>query len=107
PFGADRLAVFGNSVKQNATIFVQSPVSVKGITFDNSDYRYAIAGDATVTLDDSNNSLAIISVAAGQHEIQTPLSLADNLLISAGAGARLDLNNRVSLNGHHMLVSGG
>jgi hypothetical protein len=107
PVGSDRTAVFGAGINQNATIAVPSPVSVKSLRFDNAVFRYAVAGISTLTLDDVNNVQASIDVLSGQHQIQTPLSLADDALISASAGTRLELNNQVSLNGHTLTISGG
>jgi len=107
PVGNDRTARFGAGLMQNATIVATAPVSAKSIQFDNGAFSYAVAGTSTVTLDDVNNVQASIEVAAGQHQIQTPLSLADNTLIVAAPDTRLDFNNVVSLNGRTLSISGG
>jgi hypothetical protein len=106
PTGNNLTAIFGSSLVQPvATVFTDEGVRVKELRFDNLN-RYVLAGAAQVTLEaDTGN--AQINVLQGTHEIQVPLSLADDVTASVNAGATLNVNAPVHLNGHDFNTSGG
>jgi hypothetical protein len=75
------------------------------LVFDNAN-KYAIAGTGTLTLE-ANTGNAEIAVQAGSHEIQAATTLTTtNLAISTVATSRLDINNRLNLNGRTMTITG-
>ncbi|MCC6494056.1 MAG: hypothetical protein IT424_13665 [Pirellulales bacterium] len=107
PVGADRTAIFGSGLTQHATVVLSQPLTAKALQFNNPIFHYAVAGASALTLDDLDNVRATVDVVAGQHQIQTPLNLADDAVFSAAPGSRLDLNNAVALNGHTLTITGG
>jgi hypothetical protein len=79
-------------------------VTAKELRFNNTN-KYVLAGAGQITLDaDAGN--ALITVQSGNHEIQVPLSLADDVTASAPAGSTLNINSTVRLNGHAFNTSG-
>jgi hypothetical protein len=105
PNANNHIVRFGSSITAASTVYTDVNVMAKRLEFNNAN-KYALAGTGTITLDaDTGN--AQIGVLLGSHEIQTPLALLnDNLDVSAAAGARLDINNRLNLNGKTMTITG-
>jgi hypothetical protein len=99
-------ASFGSVVTGGvATVFTDANVTVKELEFNNATSRYVVAGAAQITLEaDSGN--ALIDVQSGTHEIQVPLSLADNVTATAAAGTTLNINATVLLNGNSFGIGG-
>jgi hypothetical protein len=83
---------FGQSTSGPATVFTNSAVKAKSLTFDNDD-QYAISGAGTITLE-ADAGTPSIQVNAGSHEIQVGIAIASNATITAAPGTRLDFNNQ-------------
>ena len=96
---------FGSAITAASTVYADTNVMAKRLEFNNAN-KYVVGGAGTITLDaDSGN--AQIGVLLGSHEIQASLALLnDNLDVSAAAGTRLDINNRLNLNGKTMNITG-
>lgn len=95
---------FEGAIAAPATVYTDSDVTAKQLQFDSAN-KYAIAGTGILTLEaDSGN--AGIQVAQGSHEIQTQLVLNSTADFSAATGGRLDINNRLNLNGQTLNTSG-
>jgi hypothetical protein len=105
PNGNTAIVRFGSAITAASTVYTDTNVMAKRLEFNNAN-KYAVAGTGTITLDaDSGN--AQIGVLLGSHEIQASLALLnDNLDVSAAAGTRLDINNRLNLNGKTMNITG-
>lgn len=102
-------AIFGNVISLPTTVTVDSPVTVKSIQF-NSNKGYAIAGHASLTLaaDSGNASIDVMQAASsGLHQFQTSVALGSNTTVNVAAGAELDFNNTLNLNGHTLNISSG
>lgn len=101
-------AIFGPGATTPQTVFTNSVQTVNGLRFDNVN-KYAIAGQGSVAL--KANTLGgtvnpTISVLAGSHELQLPVTLLDNTTVTVTAGAQLDVNNYVALGGKTLTTSG-
>jgi hypothetical protein len=78
-------ATFGNVISAPRTVTLDAPVTVGRIDFDSAN-AYAIAGTNALTLDGASGE-AQINVAAGSHLINTPVTLADDALITVTPAA--------------------
>jgi len=110
PPGADNLAIFGGSIESNSTVFVDSPVSVTAIRFDNGVNSYVIAGSAPVDLVPGTTLIPgdpEIEALAGTHEFQARVNLSGNTTANISSGATVEFNNRLSLNGNTLMKTGG
>lgn len=97
-------AILGNAIASRATVVVQSPITLKSIQF-NSSQSYVLAGTGSLHFA-ADAGEALIENVQGSHQIQIPVSLDTNTAIHAAAGTTLEINNRLSLNGHNLLKSG-
>jgi hypothetical protein len=89
---------------ETSTVTVDSTVTARELHFD-SEFPYILAGAGTIILD-ANSSAGRIEVQSGNHEIQVPLSLADNVSVSAALGAVLNVSMPTLLNGHTFNITG-
>ena len=102
-------AILGGVNSQPSTITVDSPVTVKTIQF-NSDQGFAVSGLAGLILaaDSGNASIDVLQAAtAGWHQFQTAVTLGSNTTINVAAGAELDFNNSLNLNGRTLNIISG
>ncbi|MCA9189908.1 MAG: hypothetical protein KDA99_29995, partial [Planctomycetales bacterium] len=97
--------LFGSAITAPKTVYSDSAVAAKSITFDNAN-KYAVAGTGGVTLAANTGSASLI-VSQGSHEFQTSLTLASNTTANAAANTKLDINNTLDLGGHTLTISGG
>ena len=91
---------------RDTTIYADQDKTVGTVIFDNAN-RYAITGHGTfdfATLDGSN---ALIDVLRGDHEFQTTVALNANLDINVAAGASIEFNNDLLLQGNNLSIGGG
>jgi len=86
-------AVFGSTITQPRTVYTNTDVTAKTVTFDNAN-GYTIGGGGTVNLQ-SGSGDAEINVGQGSHQFQTELNLLSNLEIEVASSASLTLQNRV------------
>jgi hypothetical protein len=102
-------AILGGVNSQPSTITVDSPVTVKTIQFD-SDQGFAVSGLAGLTLaaDSGSASIDVLQAAtAGRHQFQTAVTLGSNTTINVAAGAKLDFNSSLNLNGRTLSINSG
>ena len=97
-------AIFGGIISSPATVTVDAPVTVKGISFDNSN-TYAIAGTSNVNLD-ADTGDAALDVLDGDHQFQVPVTLNDNTVVDIAAGSSLSFNHELNLGGNTLTKSG-
>ena len=111
PNANDESAFFGPAISSTQTVFTNSAVTVKAITFGDADagtvqQSYVIAGQGSVTLD-SDTSLSMISVLEGSHQFQAVVNLNNATDVDAAAGTTLTFNNELNLGGNTLTKSGG
>ncbi len=99
PNGVGAQGNFFNVINQARTVTVDGAFTAGSLTF-NSAYTYTLASDGVAGhgINLSNSGTANISVIAGGHLISAPLSLTDNLLVSAFAGTSLTISGAISEN---------
>ena len=99
------VAVLGPALTTGTSIvYTNQAVKVKELRFDNVN-KYIVAGAGSIDLDTTAGNAAI-NVLQGAHEIQAPLSLSDNTVATAQAGASLTINAPIYLNGKTFTTSG-
>ncbi|WP_428940343.1 family 16 glycosylhydrolase [Fontivita pretiosa] len=93
PNSVGAAARFAGAIAQPATVTVDTPITVGGITFDNASHDYTIAGSQTLTLNTTGGAInTTLDVAAGHHAITAPLLFMRNAAVnvsSAQASLRL------------------
>ena len=108
PNGTAESAVFGDVITSPRTISADQPVTVKAITFENTN-TYVIAGAEAINLN-SNDDTATVTVTggamAGNHQFQAAVNLVDNTNVIVGDGASLEFVNRLDLGGNSMTKTG-
>jgi len=109
PNAAGAGAVFSASTAAAVIITLDKPQTVGTLQFGNSGnasvgYTLSGSGSNTLTLNNSG-SAATITVANGSHDIDAPVILADNLLVT-GSG-KLAFGNSSSISGSSSLTMSG
>ena len=97
-------AILGSAIMQPRTVVVSSAVTMKSLQIDNGS-SYAVAGPGSLNLD-ANTGIATIDVVQGSHQIQAVINLHDNTTANVQAGAVLEINNRLNLQGHTLTKTG-
>ena len=97
-------AIFGGLISSPATVTVDAPVTVKGITFDSSN-TYAIAGTSNVNLDAETGDAAL-NVLDGHHQFVLPVTLNDDTVVDVAAGSSLSFNHDLNLGGYTLTKTG-
>jgi hypothetical protein len=108
PNGSDQNAIFGNAITAARTVVTDDSVTVKAITFANTN-SYIIAGAGDVTLEaDSGDSAITVSggMDAGSHQFQAVVNLANTTNVDIGSGAELVFNNALNLHGNNINKTG-
>lgn len=106
--GNGQIAIFGAGATTPQTVFANTVQTVNGLRFDNAN-KYAIGGQGSVALKANTIGGVVnptINVISGSHELQLPVNIVDNTTVTVNAGAQLDVNNNVSLNGKSLTTSG-
>ncbi|MEM8681039.1 MAG: hypothetical protein AAGF97_16970 [Planctomycetota bacterium] len=101
-------ATFGGAITASRTVVTDEAVTVKAVTFANTN-SYVIGGAGSVTLEaDSGNASITVngSADAGSHQFQAVVNVASNTDIDVGAGAELVFNNALNLNGNTVNKTG-
>jgi hypothetical protein len=96
--------IFDQVTGQATTVTADLPVTVKRITFDTAD-TFALAGTATFTLD-ADVGDAAVEVLAGTHKMQAVVDMQVNTTADVAAGAVLEFNNDLNLNGNTLTKTG-
>ncbi|BBO35194.1 beta strand repeat-containing protein [Lacipirellula parvula] len=100
--------VFGNVITSPQTVYTTSTRNVNSIEFA-SGQTYAIAGTGSIALQTDNSGAPVapvIRVTSGSHQIQVPVSLVNSASVIASAGASIDFNNEINLNGNTLTLTG-
>jgi hypothetical protein len=104
PNSNETTAILGGSLTSRSTVVLQSAITLKSLQFDSVN-SYALAGLGSIHLAASSGQPLIENVR-GSHQIQVPVSLNADTLLQSSAGTFLEINNRLDLNGHDLVVSG-
>ena len=84
PNAAGDVATFGPVISQPRTVTIDEPTVFGQVVLDST-CGYTLSGSNTLTLDNSGSG-ATITVLSGQHVINAPVVLADNLVVQSGGG---------------------
>ena len=111
---ADTLnAILGGSIVANASVTVDGAITVKAITFANTN-RYVVTGSADITLDADDDMPTILVQDSDQnpgtaehHEFKLPVSFADPITITTESSTSLDFDDVVNLNGNPVTIAPG
>lgn len=99
-------ALFQTAPSTTVSLNGSSP-TLAGITFNNGAATYAIAPGSGGALQMSNGGAnATIQVAAGNHGIQSPVTLVSNLSIDTAAASSLTISGGVSGSGKSLVKTG-
>jgi len=104
PDGNDQEATFGGVISSPRTVFTETDVTVKSITFHNAS-QYVVAGNGSLNLE-SNSGNAALTVAQGSHQLQLAVNLATDSDADISVGQSLEFANRLNLNGHKLTKLG-
>jgi len=98
---ANHTVTFGPIIESRSTVFTNSDVTVRAITFDNSN-SYNVSGHGTISLVQGTAAGApvqsSITVSEGSHQFQAPVSLQNDTSLDVASGATLTFNNALNLN---------
>jgi len=111
--GNDHNVTFAGAISAPRTVFTDAAVTVKSITFGDTDggaaqQSYAIAGNSqagSVNLE-SDTSLSTISVLEGSHEFQAVVNLGNAADIDTASGTSLTFTNSLNLAGNTLNKTG-
>ena len=104
PDGNDQEATLGGVISSPRTVFTETDVTVKSITFHNAS-QYVVAGNGSLNLE-SNSGNAALTVAQGSHQLQLAVNLATDSDADISVGGSLEFANRLNLNGHKLTKLG-
>jgi hypothetical protein len=104
PAAAGAVTRFGSALTADATVNVDSPVSVAGMLFDHT-YRYTLDG-AAVTFAPAAGD-ASLTVARGAHTLAGPLTLNAGTLAAIAPDAALTVADQISGAGFLTVDGGG
>ena len=104
PNANNESAIFAGGITSPHTVFTDTAVTVKGITFDN-DNTYVIAGAGSVTLSSDTNT-STIDVLQGDHQFQAVVNLSNATEVHVAAGSTLTFNNALNLGGNTLTKTG-
>jgi hypothetical protein len=97
-------AIFGSAIPDSRTVFADTPVRAKSVTFDNTN-EYVVMGNGSLTLD-ADTGTALVDVQTGSHRIQLPITLADATTVNVEAGTTLIFAGDVNLDVHDLTTQG-
>ena len=100
---------FGSIISSRSTVFTDSDVSVRTITFNSSE-SYNISGHGTISLvqgtANQRPTQSSITVAEGSHQFQAPVSLQITTSLDVAREATLTFNNGLNLNNNGLTKIG-
>jgi len=110
PNANDESAFFGPAISSTQTVFTNSAVTVKAITFGDADagtvqQSYVIAGQGSVDLE-SDTSTSTVSVLEGSHQFQMIVNLNNATDVDVAPATTLDFDNALNLNGFTLTKTG-
>ncbi len=104
PDGNDQEATLGGAISSPRTVFTETDVTVKSVTFHNAS-QYVVAGNGSLNLE-SNSGNAALTVAEGSHQLQLATNLATDTDADISTDGSLEFANRLNLNGHKLTKLG-
>ena len=104
---ANHTATFGSAITSDRTVITETAVSVRAITFDNSN-TYSIAGNGSVNLIAATVTelSTAISTLQGTHQFQAVVNLHNNTTVSIASASSLEFVNRLKLNNNTLTKTG-
>jgi hypothetical protein len=109
PAGAGDIASFGNIITANRTVTVTDRVTVGTLKF-NDNNNYTLAGGAGITLEVPGAGNAVITVlntgGNGAHTINSPLIVADSLVITQDSTQPLTIGGGFNVSGQSVTKVG-
>jgi hypothetical protein len=109
PAGAGDFASFGNIITANRTVTVNDRVSVGTLKFDDNN-NYTLAGGAGITLEVTGAGNVAITVlntnGNGAHTINSPLIVADSLVITQDSTQPLTIGGGFNTSGQSVTKAG-
>jgi hypothetical protein len=105
PDANNELAIFAGAISAPQIVVVNTPVTVKSITFDNAN-SYVIAGAGSVNFS-SDNGISTINVLKGHQQFQAVVNLSNATHVEIASGASLTFNNALNLGGSTLNKTGG
>lgn len=102
--GVNAVANLLQTPTTSTTIYHNGGITLGELTIDNTN-KYAISGLGVFTFENTEGD-AGISVMSGDHEFQAPVALNTNANVDVAAGASLEFNNDLRLNGNNLVLGG-
>ena len=108
PISADASAVFGSAITTSRTVTVDLPLTVRHVTFDNTNsYNVAGVGHLDLLADaSSETAVSGITVLQGTHEFQLRVNLLQDAIVDVASGSSLIFNNSLNLMGETLTKTG-
>ncbi|MFT3789043.1 MAG: hypothetical protein QM770_23190 [Tepidisphaeraceae bacterium] len=95
PAGVDAHAKFTDAATVSRTITLTTPQTLGHLTFDNPN-RYTLSGTGGSLTMNVSTGQATLTAVQGVHAINLPMTLADDLTVNAGPGARIGVAKTLS-----------
>ena len=108
-FRSHHAATFGSKITANSTVYTDSAVSLRSVSFDNANFSYNVAGAGSVNIIANTNPSpkpTQIAVAAGAHQFQAVVNLGTDTTVDVAGGSTLEFNNRLFLNSNTLTKTG-
>ena len=104
PNGVTHLAKFLSAATGPAIVTLSGAKTVSGVEFQNSN-MYTVAGTDALILD--NGATAVpVTVALGNHKIETPVTLNSNLSVNVGSALELEISGNITGTDKDIAVTG-
>ena len=106
---ANQTVTFGPIIDSRRTVFTDSDVTVRAITFNNSN-SYNVSGHGSISLVQGTAAglptESNITVSEGSHQFQAPVILQNDTSLDVGSEATLTFNNALNLNNNDLTKTG-
>jgi hypothetical protein len=111
PDGNDVSVEFGAVIGSTRTVFSDTAITVKDVTFGDTDggtvqQSYVIAGGGNINLE-SDTGTSTVSVLEGSHQFQAAVNLNNATGVDTAGATTLFFNNALNLNGQVLTKTGG
>jgi len=105
---ANHTATFGAAITSNRTVVTDTAVSVRAITFDNTN-SYVVAGSGSVNLIAATAAGLSTSITGiqGTHQFQVAVNLLHDTSVDVASNATLTFNNTLDLMNNTLTKTGG
>jgi hypothetical protein len=105
PSVAGANASFGTVITAPRVVTLNAPTVIGGLDFGSAS-SYTIAGTSALSLD-ATTGAAVVNVGAGAHTISAPVTLVDDLAITALGGTTINFAGDFNSNGKNISKNGG